>query len=87
MLTDEQGVALTEDLRRNTQSVAVAALCDWVLALAQRDAVSAARRAHRNEYMKALMRRRLRHIDQILLTWRTPSLLSGTCRGGRPSML
>ena len=36
MLTDEQALRLIESMRRNTQSVDVAALCDWVLALVQR---------------------------------------------------
>jgi hypothetical protein len=57
-VTDQEAVAIVESLRRNTQSPAIVAVCDWVLALARREAVSATRRARRNEYMKALMRRR-----------------------------
>jgi hypothetical protein len=57
-MTDQEAITIVEGLRRNTENPAILAVCDWVLALAQRDAVSAARRAHRNEYMKALMKRR-----------------------------
>ena len=66
MLTDQQAVSLFEDMRHTTQSVAVAALCDWALALARRQqeavafslAIVAARKAHRREYMRDFMRRR-----------------------------
>jgi hypothetical protein len=70
MLTDEQAVQLLEAMRRDTQSTAVAALCDWALGLARRwnDAVVApaaaraalqeARKAHRRTYMRELMRKR-----------------------------
>jgi hypothetical protein len=57
-MTDQAAVAIVEGLRRNSQDPAIVAVCDWVLALARRDAVNAARRAHRNRYMKALMKRR-----------------------------
>ena len=57
-MTDQEAVAIVEDLRRNSQDPAIAALCGWILAMAEKQAVSAARRAHRNEYMKALMKRR-----------------------------
>ena len=64
MLTDEQALQLVENMRRNTQDAGVAALCDWVLGLAQRrqGAIVAPPapkpKAGRNEYMKNYMRRR-----------------------------
>ena len=61
MLTDRQALRLLEDMRRNTRSADVAALCDWVLvrvAQAAPAAAGAAPRANRNEYMKLYMRRR-----------------------------
>jgi hypothetical protein len=57
-MTDQEAIAIVEGLRRATGSQAIIAVCDWVLALARRDAVGAARRAARNDYMKRLMRRR-----------------------------
>ena len=36
MLTDERALRLIEEMRHATQSADVAALCDWVLGLAQR---------------------------------------------------
>jgi hypothetical protein len=57
-MTDQQAIAIIEALRSSTQRQAIVEVCDWVLAMAARDAVSAARKAHRNEYMKQLMARR-----------------------------
>lgn len=66
MLTDAQALTLIENVRRNTQSADVAALCDWVLALVQRRegvavapaAADTVPKAARNAYMKAYMRKR-----------------------------
>ena len=56
-MTDQEAVRIVEGLRSSTQNPVIAEVCDWVLAMAQRDAVAMARRAHRNAYMAALMRR------------------------------
>jgi hypothetical protein len=47
----------------------LAALCDWVLALVQRGAVNAARKAARNEYMKAFMKRRRAGKKHEIVDW------------------
>jgi hypothetical protein len=57
-VTDQEAIAIVESLRDGTKNLSIRAVCEWVLALAQREAVSAARRARRNAYMAALMRRK-----------------------------
>jgi hypothetical protein len=59
-MTDAEALALIEDLRRNARDRIIAEVCTRILAIAQRDAVAAARRATRNAYMAALLRRRRR---------------------------
>jgi hypothetical protein len=55
-MTDQEAIAIVESIRAGTEDPSIRAVCDWILALARRQAVSAARRAHRNAYMAALMR-------------------------------
>jgi hypothetical protein len=67
VLTDQQALQLLEDMRRNTRSMGVIELCDWIRALVRRleaaapaaaDAAPKAAKANRNAYMKEYMRRR-----------------------------
>ena len=64
VLTDRQGLRLIADMLRNTQNGDIVALCDWVLALVQRQqavvasAAPKASKTARAEYMKHYMRRR-----------------------------
>jgi hypothetical protein len=56
-MTDAEAVAIVESLRHGTESPSIRAVCDWVLALAERQAVQTARRAARNAYMSKLKKR------------------------------
>jgi hypothetical protein len=54
-MTDEEALAIVETLRHSTGNQAIMQLCDWITVLAQRQAVSNARRLRYNAQKQRYM--------------------------------